>query len=179
MKKGQLSFISHLRIPHRFLVGMNEARKKPAHRRGNPIVLRWGGFILTLLVFFWLKPGVIFAQVDPCPDRDINNPVLYGSLRCLTGVGFMNRFLPSLITVFFIVAVVVAFIFLIIGGIKWITSGDDKDATAKARDTITAAIVGLVLVFLVYAILRLIDYFFHINLITIDVSPLIWQKVVP
>jgi len=59
-----------------------------------------------------------------------------------------------------IVAALVSFIFLVIGGIKWITSGGDKEGTAKAQSTITAALIGLVIVFAAWAIINLLQTFF-------------------
>ncbi len=103
----------------------------------------------------------------------ITNPALVNGIQNLTGVEFLNRFLPNLITIFFVAAVIAALFFLIVGGIRWITSGGDKEAAIKAKETITAATIGLVVVFSVYAVLRLIGYFFGIDLITIDITPLI------
>jgi len=68
-----------------------------------------------------------------------------------------------------IVAALVAFIFLIIGGIRWITSGGDKEGTAKAQSTITAALIGLVIVFAAWAIIRLIEVFFGIEILTLTI----------
>jgi len=108
-------------------------------------------------------------------QEPIYNPALMESIRDLTGVEFLNLLLPNLITLFFIVTVVVALFVLIMGGIKWITSGGDREAMAKAQGTITAAIVGLIIVFSLYAVIRLIETFFGIDLITIDISPLILE----
>lgn len=59
-----------------------------------------------------------------------------------------------------IVASVVFFFILVIGGIKWIMSGGDKANTEGARNQITAALVGLVIVFAAWAIASLIGQFF-------------------
>jgi len=55
---------------------------------------------------------------------------------------------------------------LVIGGIKWIASGGDKAQTESARNQITAALVGLVIVFAAWAILALIKVFFGIDILT-------------
>jgi hypothetical protein len=54
---------------------------------------------------------------------------------------------------------------LIIGGVRWITSGGDKAATEAARGQITAALVGLVIVFAAWAILQLIELFFGVDIL--------------
>lgn len=77
-----------------------------------------------------------------------------------SGPGFwrlgMNALLNNIAQTMLIVGVAIATIFLIFGGIKWIVSGGDKEATAKAQKTITAAIVGLVIIFLTWAIVGLV-----------------------
>jgi uncharacterized membrane protein SpoIIM required for sporulation len=48
---------------------------------------------------------------------------------------------------------IVLFIMLVMGGVKYITSGGDPKATEGAKHTITYAIGGLVLILLSYLIL--------------------------
>ena len=75
----------------------------------------------------------------------------------------------AIIKLSLIIAALVAFGFLILGGIRWIMSGGDKDATAKAQGTITAALVGLVIVFAAWAIIKLIETFFGIQILTLTI----------
>lgn len=65
-----------------------------------------------------------------------------------------------------VVAFVLAFIFLIIGGIRWIVAGGDEKGVAGARGMITAALIGLVIVLVAYAIIRLVEIFFGVDIIT-------------
>lgn len=55
-----------------------------------------------------------------------------------------------------IVGVIAAIIFLILGGIKWITSSGDKEKLAGARSTILYSIIGLVVILLSVVIIQLI-----------------------
>ncbi|OGM10801.1 hypothetical protein A2Z22_02855 [Candidatus Woesebacteria bacterium RBG_16_34_12] len=64
-----------------------------------------------------------------------------------------------------VVAAIVFFFILVLGGIKWITSGGDKGNTEAARNQITAALVGLVIVFAAWAIIQIIEQFFNINIL--------------
>jgi hypothetical protein len=73
--------------------------------------------------------------------------------------------IPAVITLGLIAAALVALAFLIIGGIKWITSGGDKTAVEAARGTVTSALIGLVVVFAAWAVIRLIEYFFGLSII--------------
>lgn len=68
------------------------------------------------------------------------------------------------ISLVLVVAGLVFFFILVIGGIHWILSGGDKAKTEAARNQITAALVGLVIVFSAWAIINLIYTFFGIDL---------------
>ena len=65
-----------------------------------------------------------------------------------------------IIRIAFVVAVVLTFIFLLMGGIQWITSGGDKGKYEEARNRITAALIGLAIVALAWLIIKLVTYFF-------------------
>lgn len=75
----------------------------------------------------------------------------------------LNQIILALINVALVAAVVVCFFLLIIGGIRWITSGSDKEQLSSAQKTITAAIIGLVIVFSAWAILSLVRSFFGLE----------------
>lgn len=64
-----------------------------------------------------------------------------------------------------VIAAIIFFFILVMGGIKWIASGGDKGATEGARNQITAALVGLVIVFAAWAIVQLIQVFFGVNIL--------------
>jgi hypothetical protein len=64
-----------------------------------------------------------------------------------------------------IIAALAFFFILVIGGIRWIASGGDKANTETARNQITAALVGLVIVFSAWAILQLIKAFFGVDIL--------------
>ena len=68
-----------------------------------------------------------------------------------------------------IIALIIAFFFLIIGGIKWITSGGDKAQVEEARNQITNALIGVAIVAASWAIMRLIGFFFGIDPFALDI----------
>ena len=93
---------------------------------------------------------------DPAPTGVMNfNPL------CDLILG--NNVIGNIINIAFIVTVLIALAFLIYGGIKWITSGGDKTKVEGARNTIVAALIGLVLVFLTYFILQIIFSLFGLD----------------
>ena len=68
-----------------------------------------------------------------------------------------------------VIAAIVFFLILVIGGIRWIASGGDKAQTEAARSQITSALVGLVIVFAAWAIVSLINTFFHVNIFSLTI----------
>jgi hypothetical protein len=81
----------------------------------------------------------------------------------------MPSIISGLIKFSLVIAAVVFFFILVIGGIKWIASGGDKAQTERARNQITAALVGLVIVFAAWAIIALINTFFGINIFSLAI----------
>jgi hypothetical protein len=55
-----------------------------------------------------------------------------------------------------VIAALLVFFYLIWGGIEWITSGGEKGKTEAARNKITGAVVGLIILAASFAILQLI-----------------------
>lgn len=64
-----------------------------------------------------------------------------------------------------IIAGLAAFIFLIIGGFQYLTSGGDKIQAQAARDRITYAILGLVIVVAAIAIANILGAVFGVNIL--------------
>ncbi len=56
-----------------------------------------------------------------------------------------NELVSKIIDVVFIVAAAMTFFYLIFGAISWITSGGDKGKVEAARNKITAAVIGLLI----------------------------------
>ena len=96
------------------------------------------------------------AQINLVPPSGIAN----------TAAGFsIDDWIPAAVNLLFVVAVIVFFFMLVVGGIRWIGSGGDKAATESAKSQITSAIIGLVLVLSAYAVVTLIDAFFGTNIL--------------
>jgi hypothetical protein len=69
------------------------------------------------------------------------------------------------ISLVIILVALVFFFILIIGGLKWITSGGDEKKVGLARAQITNALIGLVIVFAAWAIMKLIGVVFGIDIL--------------
>ena len=84
----------------------------------------------------------------------------------IKGVDNIVSVVRAIIQFILVVAFVLAFIMLLIGGIRWITAGGDEKAVGSARNMITAALIGLVIVLVAYALIKLVETFFGFNIIT-------------
>jgi hypothetical protein len=100
----------------------------------------------------------------------ITNPVV--TTKATTGLGFFQQLIPNLVTLAFVIGTIIFFFMLIIGAIQWISSGGDKAAVEAARGRITNALIGLILLFSALAVVNLIEAFFHINILSIDITKL-------
>jgi len=77
----------------------------------------------------------------------------------------IGTLISALVGTLLILAALITFVYLILGGIQWITSGGDKAAMEAARNKITHAIVGLVIVGSAWAIMALVQNFLGISII--------------
>lgn len=65
----------------------------------------------------------------------------------------------NILTVAVGLAVFALFVMLLVGGFKYLTSAGDQKATASAQQTMTYAVLGIVLMVLAFLIFRLIEVF--------------------
>ena len=108
-------------------------------------------FIFSAIGFLSLAPYSFAAKQSLCADSGMFQAL------CNPQIGDI---IVGLINLIFILAVIIALLYLIWGGFKWLMSGGDKTAVQGAREHIVAAIVGLVVIFLSYFILNFIIKFF-------------------
>ncbi len=107
--------------------------------------------ILSSFLAFFLLAQTAAAQTNiniPPPE---NVPPSIGPL------------ISSGIQAVIVIAGLITFIYLVWGGIEWLTSGGDKAKYEAARGRITAAVIGLVIVIAAWAIMSLIGNFLGIN----------------
>jgi len=75
----------------------------------------------------------------------------------------LGDFIKNIIQVAIAIATLLSFLWLIWGGIEFITSGGNQDRTKSAKDKITSALFGLGIVAVVWALWRLILYFLGLS----------------
>lgn len=126
-------------------------------------------------VFAQLKEGKTGFGEGPSKGgegSEIYNPILSDRIKFLNGDTFIALLIKNLITLFLIIAAIATLFMLITGGVRWIVSAGDKNQLENARSQITHALIGLVLVFCSFAIIKIVGGFFGINLLEFDLSPL-------
>lgn len=92
------------------------------------------------------------------PSITINQP---GNIK----IADLGQLISALVGILLILAALLAFFYLILGGIQWITSGGDKAGMEAARNKITHAIVGLIIVGASWAVMLLIQNFLGVSII--------------
>jgi hypothetical protein len=91
-----------------------------------------------------LNAGVVRAAIQ------VNTANLKGYA---TDIGSVINGVLSFVMV---IAALLVLFYLILGGIEWITSGGDKGKTESARNKITAAVIGIIILAASFAILQLV-----------------------
>jgi hypothetical protein len=92
-------------------------------------------------------------------------------LRILTGrEGFqiidnLGGYVSAIVSLLLTVAALAAFIYLVLGGIKYITAGGDKGKVEEAKTSITHAITGLTIVAASWAIFLVLNHFFGLGMV--------------
>lgn len=101
----------------------------------------------------------------------INNPLAPKLSPGTSGeaVAGFERVLQTIISGMLIIGILLFFFSLIIGAVKWIVSGGDKNSVESARQTITHAIIGLVVLFSLFVVAKLIEGFFGVCLLRITI----------
>jgi len=115
------------------------------------------------------------AALTPGPANNnsyIKNPLLSEDMNRLTGTTFLQKVITLVIELLFVGGTIIFFIMLLSGGIRWIASGGDKTQLEGAKGQITHALIGLVILFSAFAIIKLIGYLFSIDLLNLTLPTL-------
>jgi hypothetical protein len=76
----------------------------------------------------------------------------------------LSDILGFVIRGFFILAGLSAILYLLLGAFSWITSGGSKENVEKAREKIQAAVLGLIIIFIVLSLVVLVESIFDVGL---------------
>lgn len=120
--------------------------------------------LLTTTLFFLVFTLPVLAQADtntpiPAPSGTFridpcSNAVDAGLQKMCTLQ--LGNVVGKFIIYAFMFGAIIALLYLLWGGFKWITSGGDTKGVEGARSHIIAAIIGLIVIFLSFLILNFI-----------------------
>lgn len=86
--------------------------------------------------------------------KNLGDEFAFGNINTL-GEGYSRLIMPI-----FELAGIAVGIYLLIGAVKFITSGGDKEAVSSAKAMITHAIIAYVLLMLIFILMKFIPEFF-------------------
>ena len=97
-------------------------------------------------------------------EGGIVNPVIgiFGKQKGSDTIAFL---LATILRLSLVVAGILHLIYLVIGGIQWLTSGGDKATVAAAKGRLTNAFIGLIIIVLVLVIINLINAIFGLDIL--------------
>lgn len=129
--------------------------KKPRFLIGIATILAW--FAMS----FGLAAPVALAQTSPeiqqglCEgvNLDVNNPNCTGPNEATDK---LNSLIHTVINLLSIIVGVVAVIMIIVGGLRYITSGGSDTGVTSAKNTILYAVIGLIIVALAQLLVRFV-----------------------
>lgn len=116
--------------------------------------------LLLMPVALVATPAYAQSPAPPSVDEGLNAGACLSTTTTDCGTEdpetAVNTIITTVINIFSLVVGVVSVIMIIIGGLKYITSGGDSTNVGSAKNTILYAIIGLVVVALAQVIVRFV-----------------------
>ena len=81
------------------------------------------------------------------------------------GITYLSTLLSRALTIFLVVGLIFIAVYLVWGGLQWITSQGDKAKLTAARGRITWAIIGFIVLLLAVFIVNAVGYIFKVNVL--------------
>jgi cytochrome bd-type quinol oxidase subunit 2 len=111
--------------------------------------------VVAMSAMFMLSFGTITYAAPPSTN-DVCEGIKATGGNCSGGNNEINNLVADIINIFSWVVGVVAVIMVIWGGFSFVTSAGDPQKSAKARNTILYALIGLVIVAMAQTIVRFV-----------------------
>ena len=96
----------------------------------------------------------VFAASNICSNSSVSDEVKAAAGCGATGT--LDSALTSILNAIILIMGIVAVIFIIIGGVNYITSSGDSNKVKKAKDTILYSVIGLVICALAFVIVNFV-----------------------
>lgn len=111
-------------------------------------------FVLFFLLFAFVPAAHAASWTGNCVGTRMSNGVDASDVATIQGI---ECAFGNVIGVVMAFSAVVIFVTFVIGGFKYLTSGSDPKAVEAAKQTLTAAIAGLVVLLLAFVVLVVIE----------------------
>jgi len=128
--------------------------------------------LLTTSLYL-LSTSTVFAQLQDTARNLTAGPGgetkvdITSQLGGFFGFTCITNFVFRIVDISIILAGLILFVFLVWGGIEWLTSGGDKGKIEAARAKLTNALIGVAIIAASYAVWQLALVFFGIDVSTI------------
>jgi hypothetical protein len=120
----------------------------------NNMVLAAMAFVIALMPVFAIVPKVGQAQLI---DQFANNCPQGTGVRC--NEGGLGQIFVTVINWALAIAFILAVLFLIFGGFRYILSGGNEESAKMGRQAIFNALIGIVIIVLSYVIVQIVYRF--------------------
>lgn len=121
----------------------------------NINIQKIANILSVVVVTMILVAPLLTAAQFQTPDAAA--PGAGGSSTGLPNESSATAIIVRVIQILLAVAGLVAVVFLIIGGFRYITAGGNEESAEAAKTTITNAIIGIVIIILSFVIVRVIS----------------------
>ena len=113
--------------------------------------------ILTIIIFFFISiQGVEAGNLSNAFDKKLKDVTTQAGYSDKTNSDSLLSTISTIIKVFLSMLGVIFLVLMIYGGYLWMIDQGNNDKIKKAQSLITAAVVGLIIVLLAYAISYLV-----------------------
>jgi len=99
---------------------------------------------------------------------EAQNQGLQGAQNHGSSDGGFGIWFGNIMSVAMVLAAILVFAFLVWGAIEWITSSGDKSKLEGARNKITNAVIGLIILAATTAVFMLVEEFLGIDVLTFN-----------
>ena len=114
-------------------------------------------FFFSISAVLLALPLLAAAQVQVDPNEPVPVPYIPAFGAGPAGRSTASGLIVSIIDIVLVFTGLLAVLFLIIGGLRYITAHGNEEQGEAAKKTITHAIIGLVIVILSFVIVRVIS----------------------
>ena len=102
----------------------------------------------------------------------INNPLHSSTLQGLTGAEYTQAIFRVFVNLCFAAGAIVFLFMFLTGSIAWITAGDDRGKYENAKNRVSKAVLGLVVLLFAYTIINFVGCILGFSLLSFSLGEL-------